>query len=701
MKVKIDGKELNFNKKITILNAARSIGIDIPSLCYDDRLSPYGSCRLCLVNIKNKGIVTSCNTYIDDGMEIETENEEINKLRVENLKLLLHKYPKGYDKKYADKRFHELIKKYGLEAKIESEDTKLIDSTHPLIYVNMNRCINCYNCVRACEDIVGKLVWRSVNRGYNTLVIAEGNKLGNSSCISCRMCIDVCPSGAIEDSILIKNVYPQRWIDSTCSTCSIACPVKIGLSNNDPSLVKLDDKKLKYATDCLLGEYHWEDTYYSIERIYYPLIRAENNFLKTNYDHAINYLASNIKDIISKYGPDKIGFLVANRLTMEEYYVLQKLGRDVIKTNNIGSNLDICFKDDLNNLLNSIGFVHSSIALDKLDESKVVFVVGEIDRYHPALSSIIRKISLQGKTSLIVIDSLNSNKPIHNASDIYINVDESTMARIFKYINYLLIKENRYDREYINNIENLNSYYKKIENEIKNKEDLIPIYEKLDAIFRLISENKPITFIVELNNDNELSKEIINTYLLSNNSKLNNKIIPLFGSCDLIDSLYMGVSNKFEPGLKPSNKTGLDGLSIIEKAEKGEIKGLIVVGNSLLNSNLYREKILKALKRVDFIAQITPKFDIVAKYYAKLIIPSPTSLEKDGHYLSIDMKIRKSNKAIDNGIKQEFNIFNEISKSLNGFYYKSNEEVWNEIGSINEYLNNILINKFKGGYLLI
>jgi len=644
MKVKINGIEYTYNKKVTILNALKDKGFDIPTLCYDERMLPFGSCRLCLVKVKDKGILTSCNNYIEDGMEIITDDNEIEKLRKINLKLLADNYPKGYKEKYPYKRFHELMNRYGLDGYKDKEDEKLYDTSHPYIYVNMNRCINCYNCVRVCEDVIGKLVWREINRGSNTLIIAEGNKLGNSSCISCRSCIDVCPTGAIEDSFIIKYGHPDKFIESSCTLCSVTCPIKVGVSNGKPVMIYGNDSKLKLSANCIIGKYQWENLYYSNDRVYQPLLRSENNWKSVNYDDALNILSDQIKKSINSYGPNSIGFIVANRISLEEYYLLNLLAKDIIKTNNIFSIVDINYGDSIKKYVPPLNG-EKTLKHNEIQSLGTILAIGDIERHHPTISSILRDNAIKGKSNLISIDDINDYRSIHEQSDFYSRLSKEKMLDLFKALEFLILSKEKYDKQYLEKyFKDLEGYLNKISSNINNKTK-----EIAEGIFKLINKT-PIAIFFEF--DNYIAEEVFNLYLIMKSSYSNVNLIPLISEGDVIESFYF------------INENNINLNNIYDVIRN--LKSLIIIGNNLIAYSKNRDELIKLLHNVDFVAEITPIIDTSARYYAKLIIPSPTFLEKSGHYLSYDFDIREVNKAVNNKLKQEFDIFNDLMVRLGG-----------------------------------
>ncbi|MCE4607857.1 MAG: 2Fe-2S iron-sulfur cluster-binding protein [Caldisphaeraceae archaeon] len=654
MKVKIDGVEYKFEKKISILNAARKVGIDIPTLCYDRRLSPNASCRLCLVKIKGKGIVTSCTTPIEDGMEVVTDDDEVRKAVRMNLRLLSSRYPKPALKK----RFDQLLERYGLKEGGGAINREEIDDSHPFIYVDMNRCINCYNCVRVCEDIAGRLVWRITNRGAESRIIAEGGSLGRSSCISCRACVDVCPSGAIEDAMLVKYGTPERYYWSVCNMCSLACRVSVGVSRNKPVLIRPAGEKPLDAGGCLKGRYIWEDAFYSAERLHYPLIRKGGFLKKVDIKDAIGIASEKIREAVKEQGSEGFGLIVSGRLTLEEYYMLNILSREVIGSDNVWNSFTLCYQSILGEFMNSIGSIWPSIPYKEIGISDSIIVVGDVDSYHPALGDAIRELSLQGDARLLVVGTSPSTEGfMQNASDVYIKVEKERIGGLFNCINKRLVEEGYVDLDYLRGAtENLGEYLGVINGE-KSCEN------NAEKAVEMLGRGRNVSLIFEVEPWYESTKELIDTYILLNGRERRANIVPLFEECDLVDAFYI-----------------LGGRSIddlAQKAKERELKTLMIVGGNILRPAI-RERLLSSLRDVDFIIEIVPTLDYFSRYYASLVFPGRTYLEKRGHYLSSDMTIRHAPSSLEGTEFQEFDLLKGILEAL-GYSVGSMEEVWNVV----------------------
>ena len=308
----INGVEHEFPAGLSVLQAAASIGVDIPTLCNDTRIDPVGACRMCIVEVKRRPHdVASCETLTEQGMEIETATPALLAARRMNLRMLAQSYPAGPFKSFPEKPFHRLASQYGLtESDFAGQvDPSLTDDSHPYIHVDMSQCIQCYRCVRICEELPGRFVWQVMDRGEATHIVPDSRtNLLESSCISCGACVETCPTGALEDKSVLRSGVPTKWTKSTCPYCGVGCEMNVGTQNGG-SLIQIlpaGDSPVNRGHLCVKGRYAFGFVN-ADDRVTEPMIRRDGEWSVVTWDEAIAYTAKRLDDLISKYGPDSIG----------------------------------------------------------------------------------------------------------------------------------------------------------------------------------------------------------------------------------------------------------------------------------------------------------------------------------------------------------------------------------------------------------
>lgn len=234
VRLKIDGKEIEVEEGKTILEAAKEAGIEIPTLCYHEKLLPYGACRMCVVEAGPGALKPACATYVTDGMEVKTSTPEIQEVRMTVLQLLFgeRNHYCMYCESSGNCELQDLGYKFGLDhfEFPPYEDKYPVDVSHPYILLDQNRCVLCRRCARACAELGGHFVLEVKNRGYQSLInIDLNNQFAQSSCVSCGLCVQVCPTGALVDkrASYLGRKEQAEVIKTNCDRCPVGCGIEV------------------------------------------------------------------------------------------------------------------------------------------------------------------------------------------------------------------------------------------------------------------------------------------------------------------------------------------------------------------------------------------------------------------------------------------------------------------------------------------
>jgi len=340
----VDGKKVTAPAGTLLIEACKSVGIEVPSFCYYPNLSLQGACRMCLVKIeKMPKLQTACTTVISEGMAVTTESEEIKQARKSMLEMLLGNHP--LDCPVCDAggecELQDMTFAYGAaESKfMEAKNHKEEQQWSPVVYFDRPRCILCYRCVRVCGE--GMDVWALgvQNRGVSSLIAP--NKEDHLECEECGMCIDICPVGALTSGAYRYKTRPweMKHVGTVCTHCGDGCKTTLGVRRSDAGLeIVRGDNRDKSGTNgdflCIKGRYGFDFANHE-ERLTQPLIRKNGKLTPASWEDAFELVGKKFAEVRDKDGGAAMGVVGSNRTTNEEAYLLSKFARTVLKTNNV------------------------------------------------------------------------------------------------------------------------------------------------------------------------------------------------------------------------------------------------------------------------------------------------------------------------------------------------------------------------------
>ena len=355
--IKINGKDIQVKEGLTILQAAKEAGITIPTLCNHPDLHPTGGCRLCVVDVKGwRTPMASCTMPVNDGMEVETHSPAIIKSRKTILELILANHPKeclACDA-LGTCELPDLAYEYEVEVPewgVKNGRYPINADPNPFIRVDMNKCIQCTRCVRACAEIQGRYVWTMAERGFDTHPVAGADTdMLDARCESCGACAAYCPTGALTDKMsygLGRN-HQIKKVMTTCTYCGVGCQFELNVKNGKVIRVTSTEKAPVNGNHlCVKGRYGYDFIHHP-ERLVKPKVRrylleggkkelkgSPWDWVETEWDKALDIVADKFADTRSKFGADSMGFLTSAKCLNEENYLMNKLARQVIGTNNL------------------------------------------------------------------------------------------------------------------------------------------------------------------------------------------------------------------------------------------------------------------------------------------------------------------------------------------------------------------------------
>lgn len=342
VKLTIDGRTAEVEEGTTIIEAAKSVGIKIPNLCYNKHLTAFSGCRMCLVEIEgSRKLQTSCSTLVKEGMVVHTRTPRIEKYRRELLDLIMGNHPRDCLTcgKVGSCELQDLCYEYGMkESRWPRTNPVLpLDEANPIMVRDQNKCIKCGKCVRVCREVQVTGTIDFVGRGVtSTVTTAFDQPINRDICRMCGQCISVCPVGALMNKQLLgARHWEVRKVRTTCPFCGTGCNFDLNVKDGKViGVTPAEDAVINGTQLCVKGRFHI-DLIHSPDRLKHPLIKVNGRFQETTWDHALSYAASRFREIISKHGPDSVAGLSSARCTNEDNYVFQKFMRAAVGTNNV------------------------------------------------------------------------------------------------------------------------------------------------------------------------------------------------------------------------------------------------------------------------------------------------------------------------------------------------------------------------------
>ena len=356
----INGQEIQAERGMTVLEAARSADIYIPTLCYFPDLAPYGGCRLCIVQIANmRGLPTACTTPITEGMAVTTESEAVNETRRMALEFILSAHPCECLECHRRERcgpydiclrhvavtdrcvvcpsndnceLQQVVDYLDVHELHITRDTTpgVVDNSNPFFDIDRNRCILCARCVRACQEITSVGAIDMAYRGYGMKVATFGDtSLMDSICKSCGECMVRCPVGAMTPK---DTTHPEEEFKTVCPYCGVGCQMYLGVKEGKITGVRGDPEgPANQGRLCVKGRFGIAEFVNSPQRLRTPLIRKDGQLVEASWDEALDLVA----DKLGKYRGDEVGVVSSAKATNEDNYVMQKFTRTVLDTNSI------------------------------------------------------------------------------------------------------------------------------------------------------------------------------------------------------------------------------------------------------------------------------------------------------------------------------------------------------------------------------
>ncbi|MFZ8926541.1 MAG: molybdopterin-dependent oxidoreductase, partial [Candidatus Nanopelagicales bacterium] len=459
--VVVDGIPVSVPVGTSVMRAAADAGVGVPKLCATDSLQPFGSCRLCLVEIDGKkGTPASCTTPCEPGMVVRTQTPRVEELRRNVMELYISDHPldcltcpANGDCELQDMAGVVGLRevRYGYEG--ENHLDAPTDDSNPYFSFDESKCIVCSRCVRACDEIQGTLALTIVGRGFDSKVSPGGRSFFDSECVSCGACVQACPTATLEEKSVIDLGMPTRTVQTTCAYCGVGCSFNAELRGDElVRMVPTKDGGANEGHSCVKGRFAWGYATHT-DRVLTPLVREsiDEPWREASWEEAIGFAADRIRDIQSRHGVDSVGGITSSRCTNEEVFVVQKMVRAAFGTNNVDTCARVCHSPTGYGLKQTFGTSAGTQDFKSVQEADVIMVIGANPTdAHPVFGSRMKRRLREG-ARLIVLDPrrIDLVRSPHIESDFHLQLQPGTNVAIVNAMGHVVATEGLIDREFI------------------------------------------------------------------------------------------------------------------------------------------------------------------------------------------------------------------------------------------------------------
>jgi len=724
----IDGKRVTCDEDRTVLEAALDADIYIPNLCYHPLLEPYGACRMCIVEIDGmRGLPTACTTRVADGMVVRTESPEIHEVRRMTAELLIADHFTDCLVCSSNQRC-ELQK---VAAYLGIDQTRLkrtvretqVDDSNPFFSRDMSKCILCAKCVRMCQEVRAVGAIDTAFRGYHTTISAPNDgPIAESVCVSCGACVDVCPTGAL--SAKIEALPPTAEVVTTCPYCGCGCSLVLGVRRGQIVRVKGDEANpIHSGLLCVKGRFGLAFVS-SSDRLTKPLIKRDGEFQEASWDEALDLVAKRFAEIKKKHGPDSLAGLSSAKCTNEENYLFQKFVRAVFGTNNVDHCARLCHASTVAGLARAFGSGAMTNSIAEIEHADVIFVTGSnTTEAHPIIALRIKAAVTKHGAKLIVADPRRID--LVRFAEIHLSQRPGSDVALFNAMMNVIISEGLQDEAFIRDrtegFEETRATIEECTPEVAEKITGVPA-EDIRRAARTYASAARASIIYSMGitqhttgTDNVLA--LANLAMLTGNvGKESTGVNPLRGQNNVQGACDLGALPNVFPGYQAVNddalrkkfekawnvnlpaEVGLTVVEIMHAIEKGDVKGLYIMGENpaLSDPNLNRTR--KALEMVDFLV-VQDIFLSETAQYADVVLPTASFAEKDGTYTNTERRVQRVRKALDppGDARQDWEVICELATRM-GFpmSYEDPGAIMDEIASVTPIYGGMAYDRLDG-----
>ncbi len=678
----LNNKPFEIVKGESILDFSHRCEIHIPTLCDTPQLEAFGSCRVCSVDValKKDGqtkSMASCHTPVTDGMYIFTESENILKLRKNIIELVLTDHPLECLTCEVNNNceLQTVAAEVGItEIRYPSGENHRHyekDFSHPYMTSDLSKCINCYRCVRACDEVQGEFVLNMFGRGFDSHIIkGDDESFMDSDCVSCGACAQACPTSAISDVFQSKSMQATEKTTTICTYCGVGCNLEVATRNNEIlSIQASKDAEVNQGHTCLKGRYAFQ-FYKHEDRLQTPLIRKEGKLVECSWDEAYDFIAKKINHHKQDYTPSSIAGISSARCTNEENYLMQKFIRAVVGTNNIDCCARVCHSPTALGMQNTFGTGAATNSVEDIKHTDCVLIIGANPTdSHPVTGAKLKQFAMKSGTT-IVIDPRETE--IAKYANYHLAPRPGTNVALMNMMMYYIIKNGLVDESFVSTrtegFEDFKSSVLKLNiDEMASLTNVDKNLVEAASIAYAEAENA-MSFhglgVTEHSQGTVAVMLIAELALITGNiGRPGVGVNPLRGQnnvqgaadmgaqphqgagyLDVYDSEIQQLYSDFYQSPSPQDE-GLKIPEMFDAAIEGELKTLWIMGEDVVQTDPNTQKVIKALKNLDLLV-VQELFMTETAQLADVVLPASSFLEKSGTFTNGERRIQRVNQVV-------------------------------------------------------
>ncbi|MFT4523024.1 MAG: formate dehydrogenase major subunit [Bacteroidia bacterium] len=655
----------------------------IPTLCDAPNLEPFGSCRVCSVDVAMEQdgktrTMASCHSPVAAGQYIYTDSAHVQKLRKNIIELVLTDHPLDCltCEVNGNCELQDVAAQVGIREVRYPEGKNHLDRkkdlSHPYMTSDLSKCINCYRCVRACDEVQGEFVLSMAGRGFDSVIVkGQDASFMDSDCVSCGACSQACPTSAISDVFQSKAIEADEKVRTICTYCGVGCNLEVSTKNGEILSIQAPfDAAANGGHTCLKGRYAFK-FYNHPDRLKTPMIRRNGVLEEASWDEAYSHIVNELNRIKETNGPDAIAGISSARTPNEENYLMQKFIRAVVGTNNIDCCARVCHSPTALGMQRAFGTGAATNSVDDLDDTDCILVIGANPTdAHPVTGAKIKQKLMKGCTS-IVVDPRRIE--LAKYATYHLQLRPGTNVALLNMMLYYIITEGVEDKDFI---ANRTEGYEEMKAELMKLD--IDEMERLTGVDRNLVRDASLAYANAKNamefhglGVTEHSQGTFAIQLISDLAMITGNIgrrgvgvNPLRGQNNVQGAADMGaqphqgagyldvtdpdVNHKYNTFYKrdvPSH-IGYKIPEMFDAAIAGDLKALWIIGEDVVQTDPNTNKVIKAMESVDLLV-VQELFMTETAKYATVLLPGASFLEKEGTFTNGERRIQRVNKVVE------------------------------------------------------